>query len=100
MALFRHKVSGELVDRPAHYAEHPVLGRNLILITEEAEAPKVEKKSRSAKKTTDYIPFAADGDGDGLVQDGTEWERPVGVEIPQEPEEAPEENIENNEENN
>ena len=98
MALFIHKVSGEIVDRPAHYADHPVLGKNLTLITEEAKAPEVKesssKKKGSAKKTTDYIPFAVDGDGDGLVQDGTEWERPVGVEFPQE------ENIDNNEENN
>jgi hypothetical protein len=41
-----------------------------------------------------YIPAADDADGDGLVQDGTEWEREVGVEIPQE------EIIETNEENN
>jgi hypothetical protein len=100
MALFTHKLSGEVVDRPAHYANHPVLGKNLILLTEEAKAPEEKKKRGFAKKTADYIPFATDGDGDGLVQDGTEWERPVGVEIPQEPEEAPEDNIDNNEENN
>jgi hypothetical protein len=96
MALFRHKVTGELVSRPAHYADHKVLGKNLELISSEeteieAAAP---AKKRSTKKTAEYIPAAIDADGDGLVQDGTEWEREVGVEIPQE------ENIETNEENN
>lgn len=102
MALFRHKVSGELVSRPAHYINHPVLGRNLELVEGENNPTPVtsSKKKSSAKKTIGYVADATDGDGDGLVQDGTEWERPVGVEIPQEPEEAPEENIENNEENN
>lgn len=28
-----------------------------------------------------YDPFAKDGDGDGIVQDGTAWERPVGTRI-------------------
>lgn len=96
MALFRHKVTGELVSRPAHYADHRVLGKNLELVTDEAtevEAVAPVKK-RSTKKATEYIPAAVDADGDGLVQEGTEWEREVGVEIPQE------EIIENNEENN
>ena len=40
----------------------------------------------SAKKSRNYtpkgyIPEAIDGDGDGLVQDGTEFERPVGTEL-------------------
>lgn len=28
-----------------------------------------------------YVPEAKDGDKDGLVQDGTKWERPVGTEL-------------------
>lgn len=96
MALFRHKVTGELVSRPAHYADHKVLGKNLELIPEEGIEIEVAApaKKRSTKKATEYIPAAEDADGDGLVQDGTEWEREVGVEIPQE------EIIENNEEIN
>ena len=96
MALFKHKVTGELVSRPAHYADHKVLGKNLELVSvEEAETEVAAPvKKRSTKKTTEYIPEAVDADGDGLVQDGTEWERPVGVEIPQE------EIIDNNEEIN
>ena len=34
----------------------------------------------AAKKNT-YVPAAKDADGDGLVQDGTEFERPVGMEL-------------------
>lgn len=96
MALFRHKVTGELVSRPAHYADHKVLGKNLELVSLEETEVEVAApaKKRSTKKATAYIPFAEDGDGDDLVQDGTEWERPVGVEIPQE------EIIDNNEEMN
>ena len=32
-------------------------------------------------KVQGYVPAALDGDGDGLVQDGTEFERPVGTEF-------------------
>ena len=32
-------------------------------------------------KVDGYIPEAKDADGDGLVQDGTEFERPEGTEI-------------------
>ena len=28
-----------------------------------------------------YNPDARDGDGDGLVQDGTEWERPIDSQV-------------------
>ena len=33
------------------------------------------------KKTTGYVPEATDGDGDGFVQDATQWERPVETEL-------------------
>lgn len=32
-------------------------------------------------KVQGYVPEAIDADGDGLVQDGTEFERPVGTEL-------------------
>jgi hypothetical protein len=32
-------------------------------------------------KVQNYVPQALDGDGDGVVQDGTEFERPVGTEF-------------------
>lgn len=41
------------------------------------------------KKTTGYVPEPIDGDQDGFVQDGTEWERPAETEL--ETPEAPEE---------
>jgi hypothetical protein len=37
-------------------------------------------KKRNPKPVT-YVPAAIDADGDGLVQDGTEFERPVGQEF-------------------
>lgn len=37
-----------------------------------------------AKKTA-YVPNAIDADGDGIVQDGTIWERPVGKEYDVDP---------------
>lgn len=88
MALFKHKVTGAIVERPAHYATHPVFGRNLEPITdkETVAAPK-------AKETPTVIePVAAEAVDE--VQGGAEW----GFEAPEESE-APEETIENNEEN-
>ena len=34
-----------------------------------------------ASKKNGYVPNAVDADGDGMVQDGTEFERPVGTEL-------------------
>lgn len=34
-----------------------------------------------SKRKATYVPKAIDADGDGLVQDGTEFERPVGTEL-------------------
>lgn len=42
-------------------------------------APKKKKSSKA-----DYKPDAVDGDGDGLVQDGTPFQRPVGEELTEE----------------
>jgi hypothetical protein len=44
MALFKHKLTGEIVNAPAHYASNPILGRNLIPV--DAELPLVEKKQK------------------------------------------------------
>ena len=45
MALFKHKLTGEIVERPAHYADHPVFGKKLIPVNSaaaaEAQASKV-----------------------------------------------------------
>jgi hypothetical protein len=39
------------------------------------------KASRRPLRPEPYDPDAQDGDGDGIVQDGTAWERPVGTRI-------------------
>ena len=36
-----------------------------------------------ATKKTTYKPDAIDGDGDGIVQEGTEFEREVGTDLPE-----------------
>lgn len=90
MALAINTRTGKTVIVPEHYIGHEVLGKDLVAVAAEEvqAAPKKEKK----KKTAEYIPAAVDADGDGLVQEGTEWERPVGTEIEEQP--APETNEE------
>ena len=46
-------------------------------VAEPAPAPKKKKKSSKV----DYKAAATDGDNDGLVQDGTPFERPEGTEL-------------------
>lgn len=70
--LFKHRITGIIVDRPAHYNGHPIIGKNLIPL-EEVPVP-VEAEKRKGK-TKGYKPEATDGDKDGLVQDGTLFER-------------------------
>lgn len=94
MALVMNTRTGKVSNVPDHYLGHPSLGADLVLVTDEP----TEAKSVAKKKPAKYVPNAVDGDGDGLVQDGTEWERPVGTEIEGQP--APETQIETNEENN
>tara|TARA_R110000764_G_scaffold233008_1_gene325690 strand:+ start:79 stop:345 length:267 start_codon:yes stop_codon:yes gene_type:complete len=48
-----------------------------IVDTEAVETPKPAKAAETPKVV--YNPDAKDGDGDGLVQDGTEFQRPVGT---------------------
>jgi DNA polymerase III epsilon subunit-like protein len=43
--------------------------------------PAVETKARFPRKFEPYDPDAQDGDGDGIVQDGTPWERPAGARV-------------------
>jgi hypothetical protein len=42
-----------------------------------SEAAKKAAATRAAKKAAGYDSKAVDGDGDGMVQDGTIWERPA-----------------------
>jgi len=47
MALATNTRTGKTVDVPAHYIGHPVLGKNLVLATGEAQAaPKKETKKK------------------------------------------------------
>lgn len=48
---------------------------------ETVEVAPVVEEVKPAKKKAKYIPEAIDADGDGIVQDGTEFERPVGTEL-------------------
>jgi hypothetical protein len=45
--------------------------------SKKAPAKKVPAKKAPAKKVVAYNPNAKDGDNDGILQDGTVWERPV-----------------------
>lgn len=60
-----------------------------IVDPEVVEAPK-PAKSKSKPKKEAYKADAVDGDGDGLVQDGTAFQRPVGTELTEEEIEAAE----------
>jgi hypothetical protein len=96
MALFKHKVTGAIISRPAHYANHRVLGKNLELISEVETAQAVEtaskKKKFFAKKTTeDAEPVVSEPAIEAVAESVVEVES-VGVETPQE------EIIDNNEE--
>ena len=47
-----------------------------------APVVEAEKPAKPAKKRkAEYVSPTTDADGDGLVQDGTIFERPVGVEL-------------------
>lgn len=94
MALAMNVRTGKTVTVPDHYIGHEILGKDLELI----DGAEVQAAPKKEKKKAKYVPNAVDADGDGLVQDGTEWERPVGTEIEEQP--APEIDIESNEENN
>jgi hypothetical protein len=45
------------------------------------ESVVVEEPTLEEMIADGYKPDARDGDGDGLVQDTTDWERPIGTEI-------------------
>ena len=55
--------------------------------TKEEEPAVVEEETTTTEQTLEekiadgYNPDARDGDDDGIVQEGTKWERPVGTEI-------------------
>lgn len=52
MALFKHKLTGELVERPAHYGSHPVLGKNLVSV-DSTVAPAAKPAKAAPKKAVE-----------------------------------------------
>jgi hypothetical protein len=63
--------------------EDPVVVEEVIEepIEEVVEEPTPTEPTLEELIADGYNPDARDGDGDGLVQDGTEWERPVDTNI-------------------
>lgn len=69
MALFKHKLTGEIVDAPAHYASNPILGRNLIPVDAEVP-PAVEKKQK--KQAPVALPKVEAKKGETLIIENEE----------------------------
>ena len=61
-------------------ASLPAKAKEVKVEKTKIEEPKVEAPKPKAEFKAD----AKDGDGDGLVQDGTKFERPVGASLPEE----------------
>ena len=65
--------------------EEPIITEEPVL--EVIEEPVVTEEPTPTEPTLEemiadgYNPDARDGDGDGLVQDGTEWERPIDSQV-------------------
>jgi hypothetical protein len=69
MALFKHKLTGEIVNAPAHYASNPILGRNLVPV--DAELPlHVEKKHK--KEAPAALPPVEAKKGETLIIENEE----------------------------
>jgi hypothetical protein len=58
MALFKHKLTGELIERPAHYSSHPVLGKNLVP-ADSTVAPVAKPSKAAPKKAVEAEPTPA-----------------------------------------
>ena len=65
----------EVIEEPV-VVEEPIITEEPVV--EEVVVP-VEEPTLEEMIDSGYNPDARDGDGDGFVQDGTEWERPVGT---------------------
>jgi hypothetical protein len=52
MALFKHKLTGKIVEYPAHYANHPVFGKRLEPVDSATPAqPAVQKEEPTVVET-------------------------------------------------
>lgn len=81
MPQMRNTVTGKVNWMPDSYVgQFPFEVVEEIPVVE--ETPVEEKPKR--KKKAEYISPTFDADGDGLVQDGTIFERPEGVELSEE----------------
>lgn len=81
MPQMRNTITGKINWMPDSY-----IGRFPFEVVEEIAEPVViaepaPEPAKPRKKKADYTPEATDGDGDGLVQDGTIFERPLGTEL-------------------
>jgi hypothetical protein len=55
MALFKHKLTGKVVEYPAHYANHPVFGKKLIPVDSATPAQPEPQKEESIVVETEVI---------------------------------------------
>lgn len=47
MSLFKNKLTGKIVERPAHYADHPVFGKKFVPV--DSATPTQPKKKKAEK---------------------------------------------------
>ncbi len=76
MPLMRNTVTGKEQFMPASY-----VGQFPFVVVEEIAEPVVVEVAKPKKKKAEYKADVPDADGDGLVQDGTIFERPAGTEL-------------------
>lgn len=78
MPQMRNTITGKINWMPDSY-----IGQFPFEVVEEAPVaePVVEAPKKPKKKKAEYVSPTFDADGDGLVQDGTIFERPEGVEL-------------------
>ena len=80
MALFKHKLTGELVERPAHYASHPVLGKNLVSVDSTATTfvrpfPAAPKMAVEAEPIPEPLTSAAEPEVESEIEVNIETDK-------------------------
>lgn len=76
MPKLRNIVTGAVKDLPARY-----VGLYPYELVEDSAEVATESAKPAKKKKAEYVSPTVDADGDGMVQDGTIFERPVGTEL-------------------
>jgi hypothetical protein len=51
MALFKNKLTGKIVERPAHYADHPVFGKKFVPVDSATPTQPVKKAEKTVVET-------------------------------------------------